>query len=121
MANEHSAGTLQSRIEVIKSMEGFVGEQLGSLLKPVEESWQPSDFLPDSSSPDFHERLEEFREGARSLPDDVLVVLVGDMITEEALPSYQTWLNRLHGVTDETGAGSGPWALWSRGWTAEEN
>ena len=108
-------------LEVIKSMEDFVGEQVSSLLKPVHESWQPSDFLPDSSSPDFQERLTVFREQAKSLPDDVLVVLVGDMITEEALPTYQTWLNRLHGVTDETGMSERPWAMWSRGWTAEEN
>lgn len=108
-------------LEVIKSMEDFVGEQIGSLLKPVHESWQPSDFLPDASSPDFRERLAAFREQARSLPDDVLVVLVGDMITEEALPTYQTYLNRLHGVADETGMSDSPWALWSRGWTAEEN
>jgi len=46
---------------------------------------------------------------------------VGDMVTEEALPTYQTWLNRLHGITDVTGASRTPWARWSRGWTAEEN
>ncbi len=43
------------------------------------------------------------------------------MITEEALPSYQTWLNRLRGLTDETGMSDRPWAQWSRGWTSEEN
>jgi acyl-[acyl-carrier-protein] desaturase len=87
----------------------------------VNESWQPSDFLPDPTSPDFREQHESFRERAKALPDSLLVVLVGDMITEEALPSYQTWLNRLKGVTDETGMGGGAWAQWSRGWTAEEN
>jgi acyl-[acyl-carrier-protein] desaturase len=43
------------------------------------------------------------------------------MVTEEALPTYQTWLNRLQGLTDQTGASANPWAKWSRGWTAEEN
>ena len=43
------------------------------------------------------------------------------MITEEALPTYQTWLNRLQGITDQTGASPSPWARWSRGWTSEEN
>jgi acyl-[acyl-carrier-protein] desaturase len=109
------------RFEVIKSMEGFVEENLGSLLKPVAESWQPSDFLPDLTAGDWPERLQEFRRCARDLPDEVLVILVGDMITEEALPTYQTWLNRLQGVTDLTGASNAPWARWSRGWTAEEN
>ena len=60
-------------------------------------------------------------ERAKSLSDDLLVVLIGDMVTEEALPSYQTWLNRLRGMSDETGMSDRPWAQWSRGWTAEEN
>ena len=32
------------------------------------------------------------------------MVLVGDMITEEALPTYMAMLNTLDGVRDETGA-----------------
>jgi len=55
------------------------------------------------------------------LPDELLVNLVGTMVTEEALPSYQTSFNRLAGVEDSTGASTAPWAQWSRGWTAEEN
>jgi len=109
------------RFEVIKSIEEFVGDQLGTLLKPVEESWQPSDFLPDLSKESWHEGVTELRVRAAALPDDLLVVLIGDMITEEALPSYQTWLNRLRGITDLTGASGTAWARWSRGWTAEEN
>jgi acyl-[acyl-carrier-protein] desaturase len=110
-----------SRFEVIKSMEGFVEENLDSLLKPVSESWQPSDFLPDLTAEDWRERVADFRSRAKDLPDDVLVILVGDMITEEALPTYQTWLNRLQGLGDPTGSSDTPWARWSRGWTAEEN
>jgi acyl-[acyl-carrier-protein] desaturase len=109
------------RFEVIKSMESFVANRLGALLKPVRESWQPSDFLPDMAKSDWTEQLRSFRERAKSLSDELLVVLVGDMITEEALPTYQTWLNRLQGVADRTGADGTPWAQWSRGWTAEEN
>ncbi len=112
---------ISSKLEVIKSMEGFVAENLSTLLKPVEESWQPQDFLPDLSREDWTEQVREFRSHARNLPDDVLVVLVGDMITEEALPTYQTWINRLQGVGDPTGSSDKAWARWSRGWTAEEN
>ena len=43
------------------------------------------------------------------------------MVTEEALPTYQTMGNRSEGASDETGASSLPWAQWLRGWTAEEN
>jgi acyl-[acyl-carrier-protein] desaturase len=109
------------QLEVIKSIEGFVGGQLDSLLVKVEESWQPSDYLPDLSAENWNDQLEEFRKTAAVLSDEVLVVLVGDMVTEEALPTYQTWLNRLNGVTDPTGASPSPWARWSRGWTSEEN
>ncbi len=121
MAATSAVEVTSSQFEVIRSIEGFVGQHLSSLLKPVEESWQPSDFVPDMTSPNWKEQLIEFRDRAKALPDDVLVVLVGDTVTEEALPSYQTWLNRLKGVTDETGASETAWAQWGRGWTAEEN
>lgn len=111
----------QHRIEVIESMQPFVNEHLDALLKPVDESWQPTDWLPDLAAGDWQEQLATFRNQARCLPDDVLVILAGDMITEEALPSYQTWLNRYQGLGDPTGTSDSPWARWSRGWTAEEN
>ena len=58
---------------------------------------------------------------AAGVPDDVMVVLVGDMVTEEALPTYQTLLNTFEGCDDPTGVSEGAWAKWSRGWTSEEN
>jgi acyl-[acyl-carrier-protein] desaturase len=102
-------------------MEDFVGKNIDTLLKPINESWQPSDLLPDMKDDNWREQINEFRLRAEALPDDLLVVLIGDMVTEEALPTYQTFLNRLDGVKDETGASDSPWAQWSRGWTSEEN
>ena len=101
-------------------LEGIVEEQL-DLLKPVQDCWQPSDLLPDMADRDWREKVNKLREMALTLSDEVLVVLVGNLVTEEALPSYQTSLNRYEEVKDETGASSNPWALWVRGWTAEEN
>lgn len=118
MFSQHSH---ESRLEVIKSMEGYISEQLPELLKTVDESWQPSDFLPDLSHSDWKEQVSAFQTEAKAIPEELLVVLVGDMVTEEALPSYQTWINRLEGITDENGASENPWAQWGRGWTAEEN
>ncbi|KAJ6720669.1 ACYL- ACYL-CARRIER-PROTEIN DESATURASE-RELATED [Salix viminalis] len=109
------------KIEIFKSMESWAEKNLLKHLKPVEKSWQPQDFLPRADSDGFYEQVEELRERAKELPDDYFVVLVGDMITEEALPTYQTALNTLDGVRDETGASLSPWAVWNRGWTAEEN
>jgi len=86
------------QFEVVKSIEGFVEENLSHLLKPISESWQPTDLLPDMRAADWREQITEFRRRAKELTDEVLVVLVGDMVTEEALPSYQTWLNRFGGI-----------------------
>ncbi|GFH27875.1 uncharacterized protein HaLaN_26262 [Haematococcus lacustris] len=61
------------------------------------------------------------RQASAQLPYDYLVALVGDMVTEEALPSYMNMLNTLDGTRDETGAEPHGWATWTRHWTAEEN
>uniref|UniRef100_E3VPY6 Acyl-[acyl-carrier-protein] desaturase n=1 Tax=Phaseolus lunatus TaxID=3884 RepID=E3VPY6_PHALU len=109
------------KIEIFKSLEDWAEENILTLLKPVEKCWQPQDFLPDPSADGFDEQVKELRERAKEIPDDYFVVLVGDMITEEALPTYQTMLNTLDGVRDETGASLTSWAVWTRAWTAEEN
>jgi acyl-[acyl-carrier-protein] desaturase len=52
----------------------------------------------------------------------VLTSLIGNMITEEALPSYQTYFNLLEGVNPERNLLSpSGWVRWSKTWTAEEN
>lgn len=91
------------------------------MLKPVDKCWQPADFLPASQDPDFLDKVHELRKRSDCLPDEYLVVFAGDMITEEALPTYMTMLNTLDGVRDETGASKTPWGIWTRAWTAEEN
>jgi len=104
-------------MDIVEELQGFVGDNL--LLTPVDQAWQPSDFLPDLRGEDWAEKLGDFREAARNLSDDLLVVLVGNMITEEALPNYTVSLDRV--VKDDSGVGTSPWAQWLRGWTAEEN
>ncbi|KAJ9561287.1 hypothetical protein OSB04_006447 [Centaurea solstitialis] len=111
------------KIEVIKSLEPWVEQSILPFLKPTDESWQPSDFLPNSSQPfdQFATEVRTLRDQSAMLPDDYLVVLIGNMITEEALPTYETVLNNYDGIRDETGASASPWAKWTRGWAAEEN
>ncbi len=105
-------------MNVIENLQDHVEGHL-SLLTPVDQIWQPTDYLPDLSAEDWPEQLAQFREAARRLPDELLVVLVGNMITEEALPNYTISLE--HIVKDPTGITDTPWAQWLRGWTAEEN
>ncbi|XP_023536832.1 acyl-[acyl-carrier-protein] desaturase, chloroplastic-like [Cucurbita pepo subsp. pepo] len=109
------------KIEMFKCLEDWAAENILVYLKPVERCWQPLDFLPDPASEGFQEHVMELRERAKEVPDDYFVVLVGDMITEDALPTYQTMLNTMDGVRDETGASLSSWAIWTRSWTAEEN
>ncbi len=104
--------------EVIRAIEPAVGDNL-DLLMPLDKAWQPSDYLPDLEAGNWRDQVEHFRQMAQAIPDDLLVVLVGDMVTEEALPSYAVSLNGL--VGDEEGTSPAPWARWLRGWTAEEN
>jgi len=110
--------TVQSHREVVFALEPAVADNLG-LLVPIDRAWQPTDYLPDLEADDWRERVEGFRQTATAISDELLVVLVGDMVTEEALPSYSVSLNGL--VRDEEGTSPAPWARWLRGWTAEEN
>ncbi|KAK7312642.1 hypothetical protein VNO77_36654 [Canavalia gladiata] len=123
MATQKTHSMPAEKIEVFKSLEPWASEHLVSLVKPVEKCWQPHNLLPDSSMSldEFTEEVKILRERTWKLPEDYLVVLVGDMITEEALPTYQTWINKFDGVGDETGSSPTPWAIWTRSWTAEEN
>ena len=66
-------------------------------------------------------QVRELQKRASGVSDEHILVLIGDMITEEALPTYMNMLNTLDGVRDETGASDTPWATWTRKWTAEEN
>src|SRR5205809_6706506 len=95
-----------SQVEVLQGLQTFVGENL--ILLPIDDAWQPSDYLPNLTDDGWMERLQAFREPAQQLSDEVLVVLVADMITEEALPSYSISLNVLAG--DPTGTSADPWA-----------
>jgi acyl-[acyl-carrier-protein] desaturase len=111
----------EERLELVKTLGPYLETQVLPLLKDTSKCWQPADFLPESSDPDFLDKVLELRKRSDKLPDDYLVVFVGDMITEEALPTYMAMLNTLDGVRDETGASPTPWGNWTRTWTAEEN
>jgi len=105
-------------LAILRSLQNAVAENL-NFLGEVGRIWQPSDYLPDLTAEDWHEQIRSLRDQSQGLSDDVLVVLVGDMVTEEALPSYAIQLNLI--AEDFKGDSDVPWAKWLRGWTAEEN
>ena len=106
------------RLEVMHTIEKMMDDFMKKYLIPVEESWQPSDLLPDSTKPDFFEKVEELRELCNELSYDFWAVLVGDAITEEALPTYESWLMDIEGVNQKENGG---WSKWVKAWTSEEN
>ena len=108
------------RLEVMQFLEKNIDAFVDQYLIPVEDIWQPSDLLPDSRSETFFEDVKELREIAKELPYDFWVVLVGDTITEEALPTYESWLMDVEGVNQVDEGGNG-WSKWVRSWTGEEN
>lgn len=106
------------RLEVMQFLEKNVDSFVDQFLIPAEKIWQPSDMLPNSEKESFFDEVKELREIAKDLPYDFWVVLVGDTITEEALPTYESWLMEVEGVDNE---GRNGWSKWVRHWTAEEN
>ena len=106
------------RLEVMQYLEKNVDSFVDQFLIPVEKIWQPADMLPNSEKETFFDEVKELREIAKDLPYDFWVVLVGDTITEEALPTYESWLMEVEGVDNE---GRNGWSKWVRHWTAEEN
>ncbi|MCC2545112.1 acyl-ACP desaturase [Hymenobacter sp. BT175] len=112
------AATMTSRREVLQHLESFLTENLDSFLKKVEDSWQPADYLPDARNESFLNEVRQLQERAQGLSYDLLAVLIGDTITEEALPNYEAWLIAMDDINRDPNNG---WARWMRGWTSEEN
>jgi acyl-[acyl-carrier-protein] desaturase len=107
-----------TRLEVMKFLEKDIDGYVDQYLIPIETIWQPTDFLPASDSEEFFDQIKEMRELAKDLPYDFWVVLIGDMVTEEALPTYESWLMTVEGIDQVGGNG---WSKWVRQWTSEEN
>lgn len=106
------------RIEVMQFLAQKIETIIGEFLKNIDTNWQPSDFLPESNNPEFTKEIKEIQQQCKELPYDYMAVLVGDIITEEALPTYESWLTDVEGISKAEPQG---WSKWIRMWTAEEN
>ena len=106
------------RLEVMKTIERSIDDLMNKYLRPIEENWQPADLLPNPQDPTFLEEIRELQELAKELRYDFWAVLIGDTITEEALPTYEAWLMDIEGINQSKKTG---WSKWVRAWTAEEN
>ena len=107
-----------ARIEVMHFLAQKIDSIIDEFLKKIDTNWQPADFLPVSTNENFTKEIKELQAECKELPYDYLAVLVGDTITEEALPTYESWLMDVDGITKAEPQG---WSKWVRMWTAEEN
>ena len=110
------------RLEVMATIGKSMDDLLDKYLKPIESNWQPADLLPDARNPEFVNEIDEIQELAKEMDYDLLTVLIGDTITEEALPTYESWLMDVEGINQQyDNDNPNGWSRWIRGWTAEEN
>lgn len=113
---------IEKNKEVIAGLQGMAEDAVNEYLVEAETAWQPADFLPDMSNPDAMASVKELQARAAGLPAGMITSLVGNMITEEALPTYNAYLNLVKGVNEEGNVASEKgWVKWARRWTAEEN
>ncbi len=107
------AHELQSKMEVLRDLEGRVGE-LMELHERKRDLWYPSDLLgpaPDTDPDAFQAQL---RTQAQGIPDHARAALALNLLTEEGLPHFHRLLAVFLG--DES-----HWRLWNNLWTAEED
>ncbi len=111
---------IAKNMEVMSMLKNFVAETVDKDLLNPDDCWQPTDFLPDFGSADIFDVIKKLKERTDCIPDTIITSLVGNMITEEALPSYQTYFNLVVNEERDLTSTNG-WVRWSRAWTAEEN
>ncbi|MEJ8819020.1 acyl-ACP desaturase [Lacibacter sp. H407] len=113
---------LEKNAAVMATLESAASRAVNEYLVDPQQCWQPTDFLPDMAREDAMEQVLLLRKRTDAIPPEVITSLVGNMITEEALPNYQAFFNLLKGVNEEGNmASENGWVQWSRSWTAEEN
>ena len=106
----------QSKLEVMHHLAKNMEDIIETYLTKIDDNWQPTDFLPESSSESFLSDVKELQKECKELPYDYLAVLAGNIITEEALPTYESWLMDVEGISKENPEG---WSKWIRMWTIQ--
>jgi acyl-[acyl-carrier-protein] desaturase len=107
-------------MEVMGMLQQFVSDTVETSMLNPDKCWQPTDFLPNLANENALEEIKQLQLRTSCIPDTVITSLVGNMITEEALPSYQTYFNLVVNEDKDLTSTNG-WVRWSRAWTAEEN
>src|ERR1044072_7620073 len=102
-----------SRAEVMGHLDTELAAGISHYLKPVDEIWQPADLLPQAADEDFFEEVRALQQRSARLPYELLAVLIGNSITEEVLPTYESWLSLIEPISSDRDTG---WNRWVRAW-----
>lgn len=111
---------VQKEVLFSQNMLDVVSKKYEASKEPI-ETWAPTDFIPDFGSSNWEVEIRKLQEDSRNLSDAFFMALAGNMITEEGLPTFLTWINQNDHIGDRTGVDEHAWAKWARAWTAEEN
>jgi len=119
-AKESIMKATQKEVLFSEKMLAVVSQKYEAAKEP-KETWAPTDFLPNFASSTWQEEVKELQDNSRNLSDPFFMALAGNMITEEGLPTFLTWINQNDHIADRSGVDDHAWAKWARAWTAEEN
>ncbi len=108
-----SAGSHQSKLEVLADLEPVVAEFIKQH-QSKRELWFPSEFLPAGEQDIDDKMIADLRDRARGLPDSARVAITINIVTEEGLPHF-------HRVIAESLGSTNFWSVWNKLWTAEED
>ncbi|HKO34343.1 MAG TPA: acyl-ACP desaturase, partial [Candidatus Limnocylindria bacterium] len=104
---------IESKVEVLRDLEGRVGE-LMEQHERKREVWWPADLLGPGPEVDPDQHLAALRAQADGIPDHARAALALNILTEEGLPHFHRLLAVYLG--DDSF-----WRLWNNLWTAEED
>src|SRR3954465_15955040 len=107
-----------SKVEVMNHLDKEIVDAIPAFLKPIDDIWQPADLLPQADNEAFFDQVKELKAKAPSLSYDLLAVLIGDTITEEALPKKESGLSVIHPKNEVHDSG---WNQWVRGRASRGN
>lgn len=126
--SEPSSLYLPGRAESMRVLDERLSQmQLNTVtdVKGVAKVWQPPEFLPDFRNLEKATAdVRKIQEAARSLPPEVIAVLVGDTVTEDGLPLFMSALYGADGLPEGDASNPGKDSAlrnWIHRWTAEEN